>query len=314
MSHEPRKHPELTEEQERVLQTFREELLEEGHDWILLRFLRAPKIMIKNCVEWRRTAQGVGIDELYRRLDPYDFPERDEVFKHWPIWYHKRGWPINVHSLGGIDTTALYQVITPVRFWESILSAAEGAMREILAGSSYAAGRPIDDIFVIVDLKDFGLGKFWQMKSLIQDSFQISQDYFPETMGLLVIINAPYTFSVIWNVVRSWLAKETQDKVRLFGADYEPFLLEHIDAANLPASLGGTCTCDDAGGCQFSNVGPWMEDRKERREAWLRGERSRPGLGLEDREKGKEKLIDSAPVSPVSPIHHVPHSISANEY
>jgi hypothetical protein len=43
------------------------------------RFLRArqfnlknAKIMWKNCYKWRKTAEGVGIDELYRRIDPFD--------------------------------------------------------------------------------------------------------------------------------------------------------------------------------------------------------------------------------------------------
>jgi hypothetical protein len=28
--------------------------------------------MIQDCQEWRRTVEGVGIDELYRRIDPFD--------------------------------------------------------------------------------------------------------------------------------------------------------------------------------------------------------------------------------------------------
>jgi hypothetical protein len=46
---------------------------------LLRRFLRArqfnlknAKVMWKNCYEWRKTAEGVGIDELYRRIDPFD--------------------------------------------------------------------------------------------------------------------------------------------------------------------------------------------------------------------------------------------------
>lgn len=49
-------------------------------DWLSIRrFLRArqynlknAKIMWKNCYEWRKSAEGVGIDELYRRTDPFD--------------------------------------------------------------------------------------------------------------------------------------------------------------------------------------------------------------------------------------------------
>lgn len=33
---------------------------------------------------------------------------------------------------------------------------AEGMVREILEGGSYAAGKPVEEMFVIVDLKGFG--------------------------------------------------------------------------------------------------------------------------------------------------------------
>lgn len=43
------------------------------------RFLRARKFNLKlakkmfiDCLEWRRTVEGVGIDELYDRIDPWD--------------------------------------------------------------------------------------------------------------------------------------------------------------------------------------------------------------------------------------------------
>ena len=43
------------------------------------RFLRARKLnlrdskkMFADCQEWRKTVEGVGIDELYRILDPFD--------------------------------------------------------------------------------------------------------------------------------------------------------------------------------------------------------------------------------------------------
>ena len=34
--------------------------------------LKHSKKMIKDCQEWRKTVEGVGIDELYRRIDPFD--------------------------------------------------------------------------------------------------------------------------------------------------------------------------------------------------------------------------------------------------
>jgi hypothetical protein len=81
-------------------------------------------------------------------------------------------------------------------------------------------------------------------------------------LGKLAVINAPLTFTAIWNVVKAWLSKETVAKVDILGSDYKDVLLDLIDAENLPRSLGGTCTCAEAGGCHLSGAGPWQEGRK----------------------------------------------------
>ncbi|KAI0699119.1 CRAL-TRIO domain-containing protein [Cytidiella melzeri] len=313
-----------------ILKQFRQELVEgdllhDGDsigtdDETLLRFLRArqfnlknAKIMWTNCYEWRKSAEGVGIDELYRRIDPFDYPERDHVFKFWPLFFHKAsmtmptdpylqpayppqtdksGRPINIHHFGRINTTELYKGVSPDRFWQAFLVNADSLTREVLPAASAAAGERIDGTFVIVDLKGFGTGQFWQMKHLARGAFQVSQDYFPETMSQLAIVNAPSSFTAIWAVMRPWLAKETVEKVSVLGSNYASTLLKLIDADSLPESLGGKCTCDECGEqgkdkpevggvegqvemgrCAFSSAGPWLVGRQERKAAWLRGER-----------------------------------------
>lgn len=96
-------------------------------------------------------------------------------------------------------------------------------------------------------------------------------------MGKLAIINAPYSFSIIWAAIKPWLSKETQEKVEILGANYKEGLLKDIDAENLPESLGGTCTCTEHGGCAVSSAGPWLEGREERLEQWKKGLRRSPG-------------------------------------
>ncbi|KAI0061678.1 CRAL/TRIO domain-containing protein [Artomyces pyxidatus] len=245
-------------------------------DPTLLRFLRARSFhvkqarqMIKACLEWRRTTEGEGIDALYRRLDPYDYPEREDVFKCWPMWFHKtdkKGRPLNIQSLGGVNMPKLYKHVSPERHWQTILVNAESLQREVLPAASAQAGRQVEQALVIVDLKGYGLSQFWQMKWLAKQSFEVSQSYFPETMGQLAIINAPSSFTAIWGVIRPWLSPATISKVSILGHDYQKTLLELVDAENLPESLGGSCLCEHAGGCHLSNAGPWMEGRAERRE------------------------------------------------
>ncbi|KAH7909020.1 CRAL-TRIO domain-containing protein [Hygrophoropsis aurantiaca] len=266
-------------QQAEILTTFREQVFGEGilhegdsigtDDTTLLRFLRARKFdineskkMLKNCQHWRQTVGGVGLDQLYKDLDPYDYPERKEVFKSWSMYFHKKGRPLNIQFFGGLNLPELYKHITPEKHWHAIVVNADSLIREVLPAASRAAGRPIGQGLVVVDLKGFGLSQFWQVKSLARDSFQISQDYYPETMGQLAIVNAPSSFTFIWGIVKPWLSKETVAKVDILGSDYQKVLLDLVDAENLPEVLGGKCRCELDGGCDLSGAGPWMEERK----------------------------------------------------
>ncbi|KAK0487499.1 CRAL TRIO domain-containing protein [Armillaria novae-zelandiae] len=253
-------------------QLFDEEILRDGDsigsdDETLLRFLRARKFnlkhakqMFRECQEWRASVEGVGIDKLYREIDPFDYPEREAVFDCWPMWF--KGRPINIHFFGNLDIPKLYKECTPEKHWQTVLVNCESLTREVIPAASKAAGKPIGTVFVIVDLKGFGLSQFWQMKSLARSSFQVSQDYYPETMGQLAIINAPSSFTFIWSVIKPWLSKETCEKVDILGSDYREVLLDLIDADALPSVLGGECRCEEKGGCHLSGAGPWLEGRK----------------------------------------------------
>jgi CRAL/TRIO domain len=101
----------------------------------------------------------------------------------------------------------------------------------------------------------------------------------PHRIGKLVIINAPSSSSAFWATLKSWLTPEIAERFVVLGADYANALLDLVDAENLPASLGGTCTCDTDGGCEaLAAAGPWMDGRAERRAQWLAGERPKPGV------------------------------------
>ncbi|KIY69120.1 CRAL/TRIO domain-containing protein [Cylindrobasidium torrendii FP15055 ss-10] len=274
--------PSLTRKEQDVLVDFRSQLYEEGilrdtdtigaDDHTLIRFLRArrfnlrqAKILFKQTQEWRATVEGVGIDRLYQEMDPFDFPERDAVFEYWPNCFHKtdkRGRPVNIHALGQVDVPRMYTKITPERHWRSLVVSCESLTREVLPGACRAAGRHVENILIIIDLKGFALSQFWQLKSLARNCFQISQDYYPETMGQLAIVNAPASFTMIFGMIRPWLAKETCEKVYVLGSDYRDVLLSLVDEENLPESLGGKCTCKGKGGCYKSAAGPWMDGRK----------------------------------------------------
>ena len=94
---------------------------------------------------------------------------------------------------------------------------------------------------------------------LIQLASKVGQDYYPEIMGQMFIVNAPMLFTGVWAVVKGFLDERTRQKIKILGGKYQKELLELVEAENLPDFLGGTCTCKEFGGCMYSNAGPWND-------------------------------------------------------
>jgi hypothetical protein len=134
------------------------------------------------------------------------------------------------------------------------------------------------------------------MKSLVRSSFQISQDYYPETMGRLLVINAPSSFTAIWTVVKPWLAKDTVGKIDILGGNYREVLIDVVGEENLPEGFGGKCKC--VGGCEIGSEGPWMEERRARKLEKEKGEM-----------KGEERAVPMAngEVKPQAEEHGMPN-------
>lgn len=180
------------------------------------------------------------------------------------------GRPIHIQSFGSLSFKRLYQRITPQEHWRTVLVNIEAVLAEVFPAASAAAGRPIRQALIIVDLKGFGLTQFWAFKSIARRFFHVSQSYYPETyapspphhlyflcasltqclshrsMGQLIIINAPTSFTAIWSAIKPWLAPRTLDKITFLGSnqtDQQAALLDLVQPENLPVALGGTCTC-----------------------------------------------------------------------
>lgn len=69
-----------------------------------------------------------------------------------------------------------------------------------------------------------------------------------------MIVNAPWTFSTVWAVVKGWVDEKTRSKIQILSGDPLPELLKYIDIEQLPEFLGGknqTELTDDHG--------PWTD-------------------------------------------------------
>ncbi|KAI6833665.1 putative phosphatidylinositol transporter [Hortaea werneckii] len=257
-----------TKEQDAAVHQLRMTLEQEGYtknlDTItLLRFLRARKFdvqlakqMFTESEKWRAEFGG-GVDNLART---FDYTEKPEVFKYYPQYYHKTdkdGRPVYVEQLGKVDLEALRKVTTDERMLQNLVTEYEKLADPRLPAASRKAGCLLETCCTIMDMKGVGLAKAGQVYGYLQRASGISQNYYPERLGKLYVINAPWGFSGVFAVVKRFLDPVTVAKIHVLGSGYKSELLAQVPKENLPKEFGGECECK--GGCQLSDEGPWQD-------------------------------------------------------
>lgn len=80
-----------------------------------------------------------------------------------------------------------------------------------------------------------------KVKGLIQLASKVGQDYYPEIMGQMFIVNAPMLFTGVWAIIKGFIDEKTRNKIKILGSKYQKDLLECVDPDNLPDFLGGNC-------------------------------------------------------------------------
>lgn len=108
---------------------------------------------------------------------------------------------------------------------------------------------PVESVTVIIDLTDFSMRNmdYQHVKFIIN----VLQNYYPESLGLALIVNAPWIFNSCWHIIKSWLDPVVQQKIRFIRNLDE--LNEFIPSNLLPKHLNGTNE-------QFQYIGPSKEE------------------------------------------------------
>ncbi|KAL6246016.1 cytosolic factor, phosphatidylinositol/phosphatidylcholine transfer protein [Rhinocladiella similis] len=266
-----------TKEQDAQVHQLRAMLEQEGYTerldtLTLLRFLRARKfnvelskqMFIKN-EQWRKE---FGVDDLVRN---FDYKEKPDVFKYYPQYYHKTdkdGRPVYIESYGNIDLNAMYKITSAERMVQNLVVEYEKVADPRLPACSRKSGKLLETCCTIMDMKGVGVTKIPSVYGYLRSVSAISQDYYPERLGKLYIINAPWGFSSVFSVVKSFLDPITVAKIHVLGSGYQSDLLKQVPAENLPKQFGGTCECK--GGCEYSDEGPWQDPQWVRTPKWAK--------------------------------------------
>jgi len=257
-------------EQLEALAKFRQEVRNMGctdppyDDPYLLRFLRARKFdltktleMWRNFIKWRKENN---VDDILTK----EFPEIPEAKKYYPHGYFrtdKLGRPIYIERIGHLKFDPLVKTIPLDKLQLYFVQSYERLIFEIFPACSRAAGKRVEQTCYIIDLKGAGMKMFSsKMREIINLASKIGQDYYPEILGTMFIINAPVFFSGVWSVIKLFLDEKTVKKIHILGSGYRKEIDQFIAQENLPDFLGGKVTSKDYGEPFAEEQGPWKDD------------------------------------------------------
>jgi hypothetical protein len=262
---------ELNQEQYNGLQNWKKILIDEKilenfdvyDDLYLLRFLRARKFdldktttMFKKFLNWRITEK---VDDI---RENFDFSEVLEVKKVYPHGYHKtdkKGRLIYIELISKLNVSALFKITTEERMIKYYIKAYERQMKLMFPACSAVVKTPVEQSCTILDLHGIGITSLvGKTKSFIKLASDIGQDYYPEMLGTMFLLNTGFFFKAVWSLVKSFIDPKTAGKIHMLGSSYKDELYKWIDPENLPTVVGGTCSCPNIeGGCLYADIGPW---------------------------------------------------------
>ncbi|XP_041994116.1 phosphatidylinositol transfer protein 3-like isoform X2 [Salvia splendens] len=193
----------------------------------LRRFLRARDLdvekasaMLIKCLSWRQTFVPKGF------ISESEVPNEIAQNKMFLQGTDKKGRPISLvfgsrhlPRKGGLD-----------EFKRFLVFALDKLCQRIPDG--------VEKFTIIGDLQGYGFCNSDLRANLA--AITILQEYYPERLGKLFIVHAPYIFTMMWKLVYPFIDKKTREKV-MFVDDkrLHETLLEDIDKNQLPEIYGG---------------------------------------------------------------------------
>lgn len=195
-----------------------------------------------------------------------------------------------IEQMGKIDLAAMYKITTAERMLQNLAVEYEKMADPRLPACSRKANQLLETSCSILDMKGVGIGKVPSVYAYVKQASAISQNYYPERLGKMYLINAPWGFSTVFSVVKGWLDPVTVEKIHVLGGGYKSELLKQVPEENLPVALGGTCNCP--GGCAMSDVGPWNDPQYAKPPKWQQKDAAAASAAKGD------NVIDTGAVNP----------------
>ena len=211
---------ELNQTQFDALQKWKSQLKEESvidnfeiyDDLFLLRFLRARKFdlvktmeMFKKFLQWRIDMK---VDEL---RETYEMENLIEIKKVYPHGYHrtdKLGRPVYIELYDKTKVEELFKITTEEKMVKYYIKQYERQVKYIFPACSAVVQKPVEQSCTILDANGIGIFSLvGPIKGFVKIASDIGQDYYPEMLGKMTIVNVGLFFRAIWTMVKGFIDK-----------------------------------------------------------------------------------------------------------
>jgi len=227
--------------------TLRTEAEAHMDDFTLLRFVRSRPEGAAKAFEMFRTAMAYraenAVNSLFHELHPLATPSRRHAaaracYFGGPAGVDREGRPYFLARLGSADLAGFAREPEAMELLTQANAANLETIFRVARACSAATGQ-LERVLMVLDVNDFSLGMLRHI-GIGRAMLQVGPNVFPEGVSKVMIANAPRIFAAAWAFAKTILPQRTVDKVSILSsAETAAALLERIDAAQLPSSLGG---------------------------------------------------------------------------
>ena len=180
----------------------------------------------------------MNVDEL---LKSYELEHLIEIKKLYPHGYHrtdKIGRPVYIELYDKTDVKGLFKITTEEKMVKYYIKQYERQIKYIFPACSAVVKKPVEQSCTILDANGIGITSiFGPIKGFVKLASDIGQDYYPEMLGKMTILNVGFLFRAVWAMVKSFIDPKTQAKISLLKKPFLDDLLALIDEDKLPNDI-----------------------------------------------------------------------------
>ena len=206
----------------------------------LIRFVRARPNLDESEKLFRLSAsfrKDKKPEEIFEHFDPSPIVKR-YMTGGWG-GFDKEGSILFFDRIGQLDVPGLVDYVTAEEFLNVVIWRQEMHTRKMLE-SEQKFGKVQYQLTLVQDLKGLSMSHAHTVAiEMLKKGAYIDDNMYPERLKVAFIVNAPFVFSAIWNLVKYFFHANTRAKINIYSNTATEVLLERIDFESLPGYLGG---------------------------------------------------------------------------